>query len=227
MTSQAVQDAIKQAQATSNSTVTDLALKTDTGSQVAAYAPAKAYTLDDIEGTGFNVDGFITPTEDGMKFKMSDESLTKGKSLVEELEATIDMTTVAVFRCIKYGNPAVYVKTFDGVNAVGGGTWESAVRKANQAQPGVRDYQGADLSFVLTKDAVDVKGNVVLPAGTRLGRSTSTTEKANLKKFTDAVAAAGLSQSVVGVKITYEAKTNKNNQNWGILDFELLGEAAE
>lgn len=186
-----------------------------------AYAPAaaKLKTLDDLGASGLNVDHFLSVTEDGLKIKDKN-------GLIEQILVEIDMQKIAVFEGIKYGgNNAIYVKTYDGVNANTGGLWAAALRKAQMAEPNVRPYMGADLTMVLAEPALSVKGETVADVGTVLGHSTSTTNKANLMELIDAVKAAGLSNEIVLVKVTSQPRTNKNGNNWGVLKFELVGPA--
>lgn len=191
------------------------------GSQggVAHYQAPRTKTIDDLSAGGLNVDAFLKVTEHGLEIK-------EKKGLIESIVVDIDVAShIQVCDVVKYGNPAQYYKTYDGVTCATGGTWQQALSKAQMADPNARPYQSADLTMTLAEDALDVKGNVVATKGTILGHSTSTTNKGNLKALTDEITKDGLRDAVVRVKLTSEERVNKAGNVWGVIKFELLGEA--
>ena len=195
---------------------------TEQGGAPAAYVAPRTMTLDDLSGSSMNVDSFLKVNEHGLEIKAKDQPVS---GLIESVLVSIDVAKgLQVMEAIKYGNPAIYAKTYDGVRCVTGGTWADAVKKAQMADPRASTYMGADITMTLVDEAKDLKGNVAAAAGTIIGHSTSTTNKVNLKKFIDEVTAANLRDSTVLVKITSEKRSNKAGQIWGILNFELIGE---
>lgn len=200
-------------------------LTVQNGGLPANAAPARPMTLDDLSGSAMNVDTFLKVNEHGLEIKAKD---TPVSGLIESVVVSIDVKKgIQVFEGIKYGNPAVYAKTYDNARAVSGGSWADAVRKAQLADPKASTYMGADITMTLEADAVTMKGEVAAKAGSSLGHSTSTTNKIAFKKLVDDITAAGLREGVVLVKITAERRTNKAGNVWGILNFELLGEKPE
>lgn len=224
--SNAVQEAIKAAQQQSSQAVATV--DKAAGGAVQSYqAPAKKYELDDLDNGSLAVDGFIQAKFEGLSFKMQDESLTKGTTIVEEALVTLTLgEDLTVFKGAKYGNkPTTYIKTFDGVKeARSGQSWESAMAKAKLADPNAYEYTGADIAMVAYEDIKDVKGKLVVPAGTSIGHSTTPTGLKSLKALRKAIETAGLVQDKVIVKIT-NTPTSKGGNDWGILTFELIGEA--
>ena len=189
---------------------------------VSTQVAPRTLTLDDLSGSSMNVDSFLKVNEHGLEIKAKDKPVS---ALIESVLVSINIPKdVQVFEGIKYGNPAVYAKTYDGARCVSGGTWSDAVRKAQLADAGASTYTGADITMKLVADAVDIKGNVAATKDTVLGHSTSTTNKVNFKKFIDEVTAGSLRESTVLVKITNEKRSNKAGNVWGVLAFELLGE---
>lgn len=189
----------------------------------APVAPGKPLTMSDLAAGSINVDKWIKVKEFGIL-------IGDNATLLESIQCTIDMTEGVGFvpkKSIKAGNPAQYFSTIDGVTCTSGGSWDAACEKARSLQPTAREYRCVDLPFTLDENAVDGKGNVVAEAGTRLGHTTATTNWANWEGFYREVSAAGLLGTTVLVKVGFQARSNKNGNRWGVLTFELLGEAGE
>lgn len=222
----AIDAAIKKAQELNQNAASVPAVSEETsGNSVAHYsAPAKMKTMDDLGSAGFDVDTFLeAKSEDGFK--------VKGKNgLFDSIRVAIDATDgkgIQVFEGIRYGNPAVYKKTFDGYKEAQGGLWSDAVKQAQRVDPAVRTYEGADLTMVALEEVKNAKGEVIVSVGDRIGHSTAVTTKANLKALTDAISAAGLRGKNVEVIVKHDKRTNKNGQSWGVPLFELVGEIEE
>jgi hypothetical protein len=181
---------------------------------------AKNYSLDDISTGSMNVDEYLKVKEFGLLIGNS----TK---LIQSITVEIDMTEVAVCEVCKAGNPAQYVKTFNGVDCTTGGTWPAAVERMQRIDPKARPYKSADIPMTLVDNAVAVDNSVILEAGKRIGHSLSTTNRGNFQTLLKEIADAGQTNGVVQVKITAEPKSNKNGNTWGVLAFQLLEEAGE
>lgn len=225
-----IQDALAEAQAkaaeqtpaqTANVPATTAAAG---GTAVAAHTGGPvSLSMDDVVGGSLAVDAFLKVNEDGLK-------IGDKPQLIETITVDIDLAQCVVAQVIKFGNPAVYYKTLDGMTTQGQGfTWSEAIMRAKQINPKADPYKSVDIPMTLVEDAKDLKGNVVVEAGTTLGHSTSTTNWANMVALLKAVDAKGYSRSTdtVRVTITSERRTNKNNNVWGVLKFELLGRADE
>lgn len=211
----AIEDAIAAAKATA------LATTPATGTAVGGVAaPAKAYALDDMAQGGLNVDTYLKVKEHGLL--VGDNGV-----LFDEIEVSIDMSQVQVTQAIKYGNPAIYSRTIDGARAIAGGSWDDAVARAQRADPKAQPYMSADIPMTLLATLSDKKGKEVVEVGTRIGHSLSTTNKANFVDLLGKVKNDGLTASVVHVKLTAQARSNKAGNTWGVVKFELLGEYAD
>src|SRR5713101_357334 len=83
---------------------------------VVPYVPGKRMTLDDVENGAMSVDGY---------FKVKAEGLKVGDKpgLFETCQVAIVLPEVAVCLAVKYGNPAIYEKSYDGVRTAKGGRW--------------------------------------------------------------------------------------------------------
>ena len=181
-------------------------------------------TLDDVLSNGMAVDVWLKVNYNGMFWG------SFPKNLFEEVVVDIDMTEIVPHQAFKYtvngGNP-VYKKTRDGVNVVGGGSWDDAIAQAKRLTNKDPDiFTSVDILMVLVEDFKDSKGNVLVEAGTDIGHMTSTTNFKPFKTFLRDVAKKNLKSGVVRVKLTLESREAKGF-SWGIINFNLLGSADE
>jgi hypothetical protein len=222
-TKNAVQDAMDAAKAARDSQP-KVPATTSANTNVEAYVQPRQLSLDDLQGSGLDVDGFIQVKADGFKLKMSDENAPKDTGFIESFHVSIDIDKIAIFECIKYGDPTVYIKTYGQGVTASGGSWTDAVRKAQAADPAAKPYQGGDVPMTLLADAVDFKNKVVAKAGQTIGHSTPVTGRKNLKDFIDAVTKAGLRGTIVEAVCTVEKRSKPGGQEWGVVKFQLIGE---
>ena len=147
----------------------------------------------------------------------------KDDTIFSEVLVDINLPDMSVFECIKFGkNPAQYLKSYDGVMCSSGGTWQAAVNRAHSIDPQARPYRGADIPMT-NVEPIKLKDKV-LPAGTKIGHSTSTTNKGNLEKLIKDCQRAGfdLEKDSIRVKIGHE-KREKNGNKWGLVTFTVVG----
>jgi hypothetical protein len=187
-------------------------------SNQAQFIP-QALTLDDLDQTGMAVD-MIMKIKTGSIFLDKDE-------IVQPLMAKVLWSECKVKQTIKVdlGNgKSEYFHTYDGVNEVRGGTYDSKVRYCQKIDPNAFSYVSVDMVLELTEDAKDSRGNVVAKAGTRLGHSTSATARNSIKDLRTACKKAEIdtANGEANVKITLETKKN-DKFTWKIPVFELVG----
>ena len=178
----------------------------------------QALTLDDLDQNGMAVDMM-------MKIKTGSVFLDKDE-IVTPLVANVLWEECKVKQTIKVdlgGGKTEYYHTYDGVNEIRGGTYDSKVRYCQKIDPSAFSYVSVDLVLELAEDAKDSRGNVVAKAGTRLGHSTSSTARKSIKDFRAACKKAGIDTNtgVAKVKITLETKKN-DKFTWKIPVFELV-----
>ena len=191
---------------------------------VAAQAAAGPLSFAQVDNGSMQVDSWLKVNEDGLKFGSG--------GLVEEFTAYVDWSQIQLFRGVRYGNPAQYKKTYNGVTTAGtGAPWAQTIADARAIDSRVTgDYPAADVLMFAAEDVVDLKKNTVAKAGDRIGISTSVTNWNNFKAFKDASIRAGMdvdpvSQLPVGkvkVRVGYEARQNKAGNNWGVVTWDLL-----
>ena len=176
----------------------------------------------DMMTGSFNVDVFAKVTADGIKIG------DKGGLITDPFDAVIDLSEAYYYWGVKYGNPAVYQKTTNQVTSLTGQPWGQILATGAQVDgakfKGV--YRSGDIPFTLIKDVKDLKGNVVAEAGTRVGKSLSTTEWKEYEGFLRSVAKAGLSvdNTTVVLKVSSKSRKNPAGNSWGVLTFTLVGE---
>lgn len=203
------------------------AVATPAPTGVAPAVAAAPLTMDSMMTGAIAVDKWLKVKAEGLK-------IGDDPSLIESMVVDLEMVERVGFvpkQVIKFGDPAQYLSTQDGVNCLSGGTWEAAVTRAQQVEQSrgkaARPYRSVDLGFTIAEPVKNMKSEEVEKAGVRLGYATSTTNWANWEGFYRAVVAAGLLGRVVRVKLGSQAKTNANKQVWGVVTFELLGEAGD
>jgi hypothetical protein len=173
--------------------------------------------MGDFMTGGMSVDDWLKVKFFGLLIGDSDKFITDG------INVEINLSEVSYCQCIKFGNnPTTYNKTYDGVSCVEGGTWAEAVSKAKAIDQKARSYNSADIPMTLLDEVNGVA------SGTRLGHSLSTTNRNNWQSFVRKVIEAGndAEKDIVEVKITHEKK-EKNSNQWGLLQFELIEPSGE
>lgn len=195
--------------------------KTDVATYVAPSAPV-SYTAPSMETMAVTT-GITKLVEDW--FKVNEYGITIGadRTLLGSVKVQIDMTEAQGFfvkHSIKFGNPAQYFSSYDGTTCDRGGLWSDAVVKAQRADAKAQPFPAADIVFILAED-VKLKDKT-LPAGTKLGHTTSTSNWQDWAEFYRDVAKAGLLNTVVDATLSSEAVTGKKNgYTWGIMKLKL------
>lgn len=214
-----IDDMLNQAQNRSE-TITGTEVSTITQGGVPTQRQAAAPSAEDFLRSGMTVENWLKVSEDGLKIKVENDT-----ALLSDLKVSIDMPEVAFTKAIKYGNPPVYHKTFDGVLCADGSTlWTDALEEA--ARFNQRPYSSADIPMTLEEDVIGKGGKVLMTKGQRIGYSLSTTNKDAFAKFYKQVAEMDLTTATVELTLGYESKSNKNNQTWGIVTFNEPSEQA-
>ena len=224
----AVNDAIAKAQEAAATVVEAVPAVVQAGAPAndvpAAYVPARAPSMADAMASAqMRPDEWLKVKEHGLFLGTSREA-------IETMTVEIDMTEKRGFylkESIKYGNPAVYLSTYDGVTCDKGGTWQAAVAKAPAADPRAKPYYSADIKMTLVEQVKTIKGkkHEFGEAGKSLGHSTSTSNFDEWREFYREVAAAGLIGRKVIAKLTVKPLENKAGNAWGVIVFTLVGAA--
>ena len=183
---------------------------------VATYGAAMPATLETLTSAGMNVDAWLKCPEHGFQ-------IDNKKGFVEEIIVSFVPRQQAVFHGVRFGNPATYLKSFDGVNCVQGGSWTDAVKRAQAADDKCRgSYVGIDLQMTIEEDVIAPSGDVLLEKGKRLGHSTSVTGGKTVADFMRDAMAKGFDNDELKVKLVFVQKTKQGVKPWGVIGMELI-----
>ena len=226
MASTSVQDAIKQAREAAAEAAAQAVVEHEPQTnQVAAYNPPSApasYAAPSMDTMGMST-GISRVVEDWLKVNEYGITFGADRTLFQNVKIKIDMTEGAGFfvkHSIKFGNPAQYFSSYDGTTCDRGGLWTDAVVKAQRADPKASPFAAADIIMILAED-IKLKDKT-LPADTKIGHTTSTSNWQDWAEFYREVAKAGLLGTEVATTVSMEAVTGKKNgYTWGILKFKL------
>jgi hypothetical protein len=113
-----------------------------------------------------------------------------------------------------------YYSCYDGTTCDKGGLFSDAVARVQRMEPDQKVYASADIIFVLAED-VKLKDKT-LPAGTKLGHTTSMSNWQNWAEFYRDVAKAGLLGQEVDAVVGFDTvSSKKNGKTWGVLNFKM------
>ena len=225
----AVNDAIAKAQEAAATVVEAVPAVVQAGAPAndvpVAYVPARAPSMADAMASAqMRPDEWLKVKEHGLLLGTSREA-------IETMTVMIDMTEKNGFymkESIKYGNPAVYMSTYDGVTCDKGGPWIAAIGKAQAADPRAKPYYSVDIKMTLMEDVKQIKGgkkHEFGDAGKTLGHSTSTTNFDEWREFYRECSAAGLLNRKVIAILSVKQLENKAGNAWGVIVFTLVGAA--
>lgn len=183
--------------------------------------------LDDFLSGGLQVDSWVQVKDGGIRLNRDEKAYLTG------FDANLDVNSIQLFvglRAEFAGNVVEYRQSNDGGKTTTRG--ENFAQLANQWKAssikGCEPYRGANMVFVTTKDIT--QGKTTIPAGTRLGYTTPVTGFAPFQSMLKTLAADGKVSDVGGgrlagdevpIKAVHEVRTNKANQDYGVLLLEL------
>ena len=186
-------------------------------------------SLDSFLSGNMQVDTWLQVKDGGLRLNRDD------KAFITEFEADLDASTIQLFMGLRAefaGNQAEYRQSFDGgKTTTQGENFATVLRQwnATAVKPPGRPYRGANMTFVLAEDVK--QGKVSIPAGTKIGYTTSVTGWYPFQELLKQLTADGRVQDVGGgrlsgelirVRCTHEVKTNKQNQDYGVLNIEVI-----
>jgi len=179
-----------------------------------AGTPGTPMSLEDSIN-GMAVDTFLKLKFEGIYVKEDATPFT-------ELKVRLRGSDIAYHKAVRFGNPATYRRSYDGVReARSGKPWAEVVAQAMAADPKCTgDYDAYDLPFTLTADMVSMlkPGTVLVPAGAVVGYSTAITAGKATKAFIkNVIMPLGKHNLIEGVVKLDKKSTDKGK--WGILDF--------
>lgn len=226
MASVAIDQAVQAAQAAGQAR-TELAnapVTSATVQNLPTATPGPRLTMGDMQGSSLTVDAWIKMKEYGI-------GIGDSSQLIPSLVVSIDMTDGRGFipkKAVRYGNPAVYAYSLDGITALNGGAWDTKLQIAAASGKSSGEYRSVDLPFRLEEDAEVISNpktkevTTLAAAGKMLGYTTPVTGWKNWEDFYRQVAEKGWLGQRVKVCLTAQRRVNKAGNAWGVMAFELL-----
>lgn len=142
--------------------------------------------------------------------------------LFETVKMKIDMTESEGFfvkHTIKTSN-GDYFSCYDGTTCDKGGMFSDAVSRVQRMEPQQKVYASADIIFILAED-LKMKDKTI-PAGTKLGHTTSMSNWQNWAEFYREVVKVGKLGQEIDLVLGFDTVTSKKNgKTWGVLTFKL------
>lgn len=179
-------------------------------------------TMDNfMGGNGMTVDEYLTSKAEG--FRIGKDM----KGLLEEITVSIDMLDVIpvfVSRHESNGNTK-FLKSYDGETTPQGQNFQFAFQAAcAQNQKNTEPYKTVEIPVTLLEDVKDPKSAVVIHEGTTIGITPSMTGFSHFEKFYKKLLKANpaYKDATLKVKVVHTKRTNSNNNEWGVVDFELI-----
>lgn len=163
---------------------------------------------------------------DGMLKNRSGSFIYNGTEILKvPFKAKLLLAETKFKRSIKVeqGGKVKYFSTYGGGVSTDGQPWSTVVANCKAINPNAYDYDSADLVLELEDPLKDAEGKVVADKGTKIGYTTSSTNKTQLIKLKKECIdrKMDLKTAVVPVTVSFIRRTNNNNQTWSILGLEI------
>lgn len=218
-----IQDAIKQAQgAAAEIAATEQAHQgamiegsVNSGGQVQTFAKPSMNSISAATSVIPKMTPFIKVNEFGILVGKKDK---KFKTEIKAKILLVEDTGFQLKWTLRYGNPAQYASTYDGVTCDKGGSWGDAISKARLANASIEPYVSVDVPVTLTEELELTEEK--LPAGTVLGFNSSKTNFDEWAEFWRDVEAKGLVGKEVDVVLGHR-EIHHNGNDWGVVTFAL------
>ncbi len=180
-------------------------------------------SLDSVmDSAGISVDGYLSLKYEGISYG-------DVKGLFDEAIVSINVSDIVAITQVRatLGGNTVFFKSYDGVTTHDGSNFSAAVEaKRAQGAQIAGPYQTAEVPMTLLEDIVlfdKGKESARIPSGTKMGTTPPLTGVKYLSAFLKKLREQGLMAETVKVKLVHIPRTNANNNNWGVTDFQLLG----
>ena len=169
------------------------------------------------DSAGIQVDEYLTVKDTG--FRLGD---AKSK-MFDRAKVRIDINEVVpIFsvRATKSGN-TTFIKSYDGAMTSQGQNFQLATDQLRATSDKVDGpYQTVEIPAELLEDVGGQK------AGTRIGITPAITGVKFWTKFYNELRKNDLVSATVDVEIVHTPQSNKNGNEWGVVAFEVVGQAA-
>lgn len=193
------------------------------GTTAGALAPLGQPSLTDfLNSGGMVVDQYINVKPSGV-------TIGDSKAKLETIPVIVDMadlTPLWVAR-VEVGGNTTFYKSYNGSTTARGENFHHLVDLKGRA-PGAKSsgiYQSVEISCELAEDLKDSKGALVADAGTTVGFTPSLTGFKEFQQFAKKLAKIDptLIQARLRINLNAKDRSNKNGNEWVVLDYEYLG----
>lgn len=184
------------------------------GGQVRTFTKPSMATVQAAKSVIPKMTPFLKVNEFGIR-------IGKNKEFLDSIKVSINMTEDEGFQVkhtLRFGNPAQYLSTYDGVVCDKGGSWGDALHKANLASPGVEPYLSVDVVMKLRAD-IKLKEETI-KAGTLLAFNSSKTNFSEWSDFYAEVAKLEALDQELDVDLGFR-EIQHNGNTWGVVTFSL------
>lgn len=183
------------------------------------YQPATRPSLEGMaDSAGIQVDAFLTVKDTG--FRLGDNKSPMFKEALVRINMNEVVPIISV-RANRAGN-TTFIKSYDGISTSQGQNFEQAIASLRGSHDKVDGpYQTAEIPATLLEAAGGEK------KGTTIGITPAITGVKFFTKFYNELRQLQLETASVDVKIVHTPQTNKNGNEWGVVAFELVGEAKD
>lgn len=212
---QALEDAEKAAEnveAAQAPAQTQAVATVDTGTAVAVGRPMGIMSL--MNTGNMAADAYLKVDEYGLH-------IGTNKASFETIK--VKLTSMKAAEVLRYGNPAIYEKTYDRLTSVKGEAWQNVCARVLKADPKANPYVTAEIIMVLEEDLKDGKGNLVAAKGTKVGYSTPPTGQKYVKELLEQLVKEGVveGETLVGEPLITVGfvEVSKNGNTWGNVTF--------
>lgn len=186
-----------------------------TGGAVQNYEAPSRPSLDDLaDNAGIQVDAYLGVKEAGLRVDK--------EAYFQEAKVTIDLNECVPIFSVRAnrGGSTTFIKSYDGRMTAQGENFQQATERLRSTHEKVDGpYQTVEIPVTLLEDVPGAK------KGARLGITPAITGVKFWTKFYSELRSKGLQRSIVTAKIKCIPQTNKNGNEWGVVGFELIGEA--
>lgn len=181
-----------------------------------ALPPAAPLTVDDMLMGGLAIDAWLKVSRFGM-------TIGDDATIFDTIPVELHFAEVQYCFGVRYGNPAIYAKTFDHVYDTKGRLWHEVLRLAREVDPEAAEFPTADVPLVCCGALRDRKGELLVDAGDVLGHSISITGWKFFQRFLRTAQRSGIDIHIGAVRLDlgFEAQSNQKG-DWGVLTFSNI-----
>lgn len=193
------------------------------GTAVQTYtAPSRPSLAGMADSAGISVDEYLTVKDTG--FRLGDQ-----KGLFQKAKVRINMREIVPIFSVRATRTGVttFIKSYDGVMTSQGQNFAQADAQLRATHDNPTPvYQTAEIPALLLEDVKDNGAKpVTIEKGTRIGITPPMTGVKFFTKFYNELREQGLEEATVEVNIVHKPQTNKAGNEWGVVEFELIGKA--